>query len=65
MADILEKKSSDKLITTFLNADSKKDKQKAAYEIYAVLHHTTDKKGNIPLRAKLQTKIKLRKYFNE
>ena len=75
MADILEKTAvvkgvetpgyGDKLITTFLNADSKKDKQKAAYEIYAVLHHTTDKKGNIPLRAKLQTKIKLRKYFNE
>jgi len=65
MADILEKKGSDKLINNFLNADNKKDKQNAAYEIYTVLHHTTDKKGNIPLRAKLQTKFKLRKYFNE
>jgi hypothetical protein len=65
MADILEKKGSDKLINNFLNADNKKDKQNAAYEIYTVLHHTTDKKGNIPLRAKLQTKRKLRKYFNE
>ena len=65
MADILEKKGSDKLINNFLNANNKKDKQNAAYEIYTVLHHTTDKKGNIPLRAKVQTKFKLRKYFNE
>tara|TARA_S200000501_G_scaffold277284_2_gene261109 strand:+ start:4407 stop:7010 length:2604 start_codon:yes stop_codon:yes gene_type:complete len=65
MADILEKKGSDKLINKFLNADNKKDKQNAAYEIYTVLHHTTDKKGNIPFRAKVQTKFKLRKYFNE
>ena len=65
MADILEKKGSDKLINKFLNADNRKDKQNAAYEIYTVLHHTTDKKGNIPLKAKLQTKFKLRKYFNE
>ena len=64
-ADILEKKGSDKLINKFLNADNRKDKQNAAYEIYTVLHHTTDKKGNIPLKAKLQTKFKLRKYFNE
>ena len=65
MADILEKKGSDKLINNFLNADNKKDKQNAAYEIYTVLHHTTDKKGKIPFRAKLQTKFKLRKYFDE
>jgi hypothetical protein len=65
MADILEKKGSDKLINKFLNADNKKDKQNAAYEIYTVLHHTTDKKGNIPLKAKFQTKRKLKKYFNE
>ena len=75
MADILEKTAvvngvetpgyGDKLFNKFLTADNKKDKQNAAYEIYTVLHHTTDKKGNIPLRAKLQTKRKLRKYFNE
>lgn len=65
MGDILEKKGSDKLINKFLNANNKKDKQNAAYEIYTILHHTTDKEGNIPLRAKLQTKFKLRKYFNE
>ena len=65
MGDILEKRGSDKLINKFLNADNKKDKQNAAYEIYTVLHHTTDKEGNIPFRAKFQTKRKLRKYFNE
>ena len=65
MGDILEKRGSDKLINKFLNADNKKDKQNAAYEIYTVLHHTTDKKGKIPFRAKLQTKFKLRKYFDE
>ena len=65
MGDILEKRGSDKLINKFLNADNKKDKQNAAYEIYTVLHHTTDKEGKIPFRAKLQTKFKLRKYFNE
>ena len=65
MADILEKKGSDKLINKFLNADNRKDKQNAAYEIYTVLHHTTDKEGKIPLKAKLQTKFKLRNYFNE
>ena len=65
MGDILEKRGSDKLINKFLNADNKKDKQNAAYEIYTVLHHTTDKEGKIPFRAKLQTKFKLRKYFDE
>jgi len=65
MADILEKKGSDELINKFLNADNRKDKQNAAYEIYTVLHHTTDKEGKIPLKAKLQTKFKLRNYFNE
>ena len=65
MADILEKTGSDKLINKFLNANNRKNKQNAAYEIYTVLHHTTDKEGNIPLKAKLQTKLKLRKYFNE
>ena len=65
MGDILEKRGSDKLINKFLNADNRKDKQNAAYEIYTVLHHTTDKKGNIPFRAKFQTKRKLKKYFNE
>ena len=65
MADILEKKGSDKLINKFLTANNKKDKQNAAYEIYTVLHHTTDKEGRIPLKAKFQTKRKLRKYFNE
>ena len=38
MADILEKKGSDKLINKFLNADNTKDKKNAAYQIYAVLH---------------------------
>jgi hypothetical protein len=61
MGDILEKKGSDKLINKFLNADNKKDKQNAAYEIYKVLHHT----GELPFLAKRQTKFKLRKYFNE
>lgn len=75
MADILEKTAvvngvetpgyGDELFNKFLTADNKKDKQNAAYEIYTVLHHTTDKKGNIPLKAKFQTKRKLRKYFNE
>jgi hypothetical protein len=75
MADILEKTAvvngvetpgyGDELFNKFLTADNRKDKQNAAYEIYTVLHHTTDKKGNIPLRAKFQTKRKLKKYFNE
>ncbi len=74
MADILEKTAyinnepkpgyGDKLFNDFLNADNKKDKQKAAYEIYEILHHTQID-GTIPRIAKFQTKRKLRKYFNE
>ena len=74
MADILEKTAyinnepkpgyGDKLFNDFLNADNKKDKQKAAYEIYEILHHTQID-GTIPRIAKFQTKRKLKKYFNE
>ena len=74
MADILEKTAyinneprpgyGDKLFNDFLTADNKKDKQKAAYEIYEILHHTQID-GTIPRIAKFQTKRKLRKYFNE
>ena len=74
MADILEKTAyinneprpgyGDKLFNDFLTADNKKDKQKAAYEIYEILHHTQID-GTIPRIAKFQTKRKLKKYFNE
>jgi hypothetical protein len=58
--DILEKKGSDALIQKFIDADNSKDKKDAAFEIYKVLHHT----GKLPLTASMNTKRKLRKYFN-
>jgi len=58
--DILEKKGSDALIQKFIDADNSKDKKDAAFEIYKVLHHT----GELPLRASMNTKRKLKKYFN-
>lgn len=65
IGDILEKSGSDKYIQNLLNAKTPKEKRNAAYQIYAILHHTVDSKGNIPKIAELQTKFKLRKYFNE
>jgi hypothetical protein len=65
IGDILEKSGSDKYIQNLLDAKTPKEKRNAAYQIYAVLHHTLDSKGNIPKIAELQTKFKLRKYFNE
>ena len=64
-ADILEKTGSDKYIQAFLNAENTADKKAAAYKIYTKLHHTEDKDGKIPLKASVQTKFKLRKYFND
>ena len=58
--DILEKKGSDALIQKFIDADNSKDKKDAAFEIYKVLHHT----GNLPFLASINTKRKLKKYFN-
>ena len=58
--DILEKEGSDALIQKFIDADNSKDKKDAAFEIYKVLHHT----GELPLRASMNTKRKLKKYFN-
>jgi hypothetical protein len=58
--DILEKKGSDALVQKFIDADNSKDKKDAAFEIYKVLHHT----GELPLTASMNTKRKLRKYFN-
>jgi len=58
--DILEKKGSDALIQKFIDADNSKDKKDAAFEIYKVLHHT----GDLPFLASINTKRKLKKYFN-
>jgi len=58
--DILEKKGSDALIQKFIDADNSEDKKDAAFEIYKVLHHT----GNLPFLASINTKRKLKKYFN-
>lgn len=65
IGDILEKSGSDKYIQNLLDAKTPKEKRNAAYQIYAVLHHTLDSEGKIPKIAELQTKRKLRKYFNE
>ena len=65
IGDILEKSGSDKYIQNLLDAKTPKEKRNAAYQIYSILHHTVDSKGNIPKIAELQTKFKLRKYFNE
>lgn len=59
-ADIFEKEGSDVLIQKFIDADNSKDKKDAAFEIYKVLHHT----GNLPFLASINTKRKLKKYFN-
>ena len=64
MGDILEKSGSDKYIQNLLDAKTPDEKRDAAYQIYAVLHHTLDSEGNIPKIAELQTKRKLKKYFN-
>jgi hypothetical protein len=58
--DILEKKGSDALIQKFIDADTSENKKDAAFEIYKVLHHT----GKLPLTASMNTKRKLKKYFN-
>jgi hypothetical protein len=65
IGDILEKSGSDKYIQNLLDAKTPKEKRNAAYQIYSILHHTLDSKGKIPKIAELQTKRKLRKYFNE
>ena len=65
IGDILEKSGSDKYIQNLLDAKTPKEKRDAAYQIYAVLHHTLDSEGKIPKIAELQTKRRLRKYFNE
>lgn len=59
-ADIFEKEGSDALIQKFIDADTSENKKDAAFEIYKVLHHT----GELPLRASMNTKRKLKKYFN-
>ena len=59
-ADIFEKEGSDVLIQKFIDADNSEDKKDAAFEIYKVLHHT----GDLPFLASINTKRKLKKYFN-
>ena len=71
MADLLEKTAvvkgdkkpglGDTLIQNYLNAENPKEKRKSVYEIYKVLHHAGT---TMPLRAKINTNRKLRKYFN-
>jgi len=71
MADLLEKTAvvkgekkpglGDTLIQNYLDAENPKEKRKSVYEIYKVLHHAGT---TMPIIAKINTKTKLRKYFN-
>ena len=65
IGDILEKSGSDKYIQNLLDAKTPKEKRNVDYKIYYIIYYKVDSKGKITKIVELQTKFKLRKYFNE